>query len=1480
MRKKNIIHIAIIVCLFALYCFAGEPENNNPAGATALNDNEEWLSQVTEGDIDYYKITVTGPGDLDWKVYCYSSGPYVSFVVYDNPDSTSPPFRSTSCTPTNTEWLRDISVPSGTHTYYASVQESSSFPAGNGYYKVLADFTLIPDTTPPSPNPPQWLQQPFPVSATSVQMSCNVCTDSVSPPVQYYFDFMQGSGGHDSGWINQNAYTDTGLTPNSIYGYTVKAKDAAGNETTAANSSYTYTLAAVPPAPTVNNPTTTTLDVTPNRGTNSINTELAIYNETSGYYLKADGTSNGSTEVWLRDYEWGAVNVKNLQPSTQYCFKVKARNHDDMETIFGPHACNSTIAQPNIELTLYRISSPDGTPNSLNPGTSKGTFTRGETIRITLKADNTGGSADVNTVLNIRKPDNTNLLYDSHNPSMTDSGTIEDNSYDTPLISGELYDFYSFDKIIPSDAPYGQYDIGASIRNLTNWDTVYDTTSAPRNDRDFVNAWLTDQFTVVSSGDGVVRYYALLIGSGAWYFDRNAGMEERVANDCAIVRDTFINHGTNWDASRIISKVNSEVSRVVINNTIEQIGLQMDGDDVFVLFYSGHGGTSGLSLFNGDSYTPVDYKLALDSYIPQDAKVFALLNACHSGTFFDSFSGWSRSNTCIISSSTESQVTPSLSWFLLHPWNHSMGCYHFCAAIDGGADNNGDREVSIDELFSYFEPRMVSGSYGLSTPQKYAATYMGNLAVTKEFSPSETIPSIILHSPSNNIIVTQGALVDITWGDSDSDDDATISLTRDTDDVEQPWATGTHTWLAGDALMISEDDETDCYKWNTTGVPPGAYVIWAMINDNDHSPRFSRASGLITIVEPTGTIQVTLTPQQAVNEGAKWNIDGGDWLDSGAIVTVSAGAHTINYLTIPGWTAPPSEPVTITAGMQIILNRSYTAIPQQGQLQVFMTPQGAIDNGALWRVDGQLPWRSSGAIITISAGTHAVSFTDVPGWLKPDSFDVTVIASQLKQETRSYTEVFNTPSAVITSILPSPTNPQTDTIQFRQNSSDNDEEGASITLWRWTSNLGDWQGSHTLYESASSGDFDKAAADLQVGSHTITLYVEDDEGASDSTTESLIVSNVPPVIDSFNITRGTGDSFTLTGTAHDRDEHQQSITGWRITITGSSYSNIVMAGPGSLNYIFDGSGLPAGNYTISVVAIDDENIPSEPSTGTFEISMLSCDLNNDKIISLPDFSKMAEWWMSACSGPGWCGGADFNRSGETNIYDLLYFTEHWLRIGEDINLVGYWKFNETGGTTASDSSGYGNSGTLINGPNWTGNGALSFDGINDYVEVLDSASLTFNSKITLSVWILLNEDSIRFMKIIINPSSAVSEDPWENYCIDLRRKNPRFMISSGTSGTWHGAYDTTNGSPLAVGVWYHLAGTYDGSTMILYVNGQPTESLAVSLPIGNNNLPVFIGSRGGVDGFTGLIDDVRIYNRALTVDEVAGLYAEEMSHHQ
>jgi hypothetical protein len=92
-----------------------------------------------------------------------------------------------------------------------------------------APVTVTADVTPPTPNAATWLVAPNAMSDSAITMSATPGVD-VSGWVEYYFTCVSG-GGHDSGWVSFNKYTDVGLAPGSSYAYTIKMRDRAGNMT-------------------------------------------------------------------------------------------------------------------------------------------------------------------------------------------------------------------------------------------------------------------------------------------------------------------------------------------------------------------------------------------------------------------------------------------------------------------------------------------------------------------------------------------------------------------------------------------------------------------------------------------------------------------------------------------------------------------------------------------------------------------------------------------------------------------------------------------------------------------------------------------------------------------------------------------------------------------------------------------------------------------------------------------------------------------------------------------------------------------------------------------------------------------------------------------------------------------------------------------------------------------------------------------------
>jgi hypothetical protein len=161
---------------------------------------------------------------------------------------------------------------------------------------------------------------------------------------------------------------------------------------------------------------------------------------------------------------------------------------------------------------------------------------------------------------------------------------------------------------------------------------------------------------------------------------------------------------------------------------------------------------------------------------------------------------------------------------------------------------------------------------------------------------------------------------------------------------------------------------------------------------------------------------------------------------------------------------------------------------------------------------------------------------------------------------------------------------------------------------------------------------------------------------------------------------------------------------------------------------------------------------------------------------------------------------------------------------------------------------------------------LSFDGVNDYVDVIDNSALK-PSFITVSFWIKVNNaDNVAF------PVPLVKLPINENFLFVIDSDNkPIWRIDVLGSGTDHDAKDTS--SVVSVGSWEHWVGTYDGKTVRFYRNGnqRATKSITGTLAADAGNL-VIGGQSGGGNAFDGQLDNIDIYNRALAPQEIKQLY--------
>jgi len=133
-----------------------------------------------------------------------------------------------------------------------------------------------------------------------------------------------------------------GLDANTQYFYKAYATNAAGTSLSDNEKSF-FTLANIPAAPVVDNPTAHTLDIAVNGNENPSVTEFAIQETGSSKFVQPDG-SLGSTPVWQTAAGWSAVSVIDLDANTEYTFQVKARNGAGVETAYGSSVTQFTLA--------------------------------------------------------------------------------------------------------------------------------------------------------------------------------------------------------------------------------------------------------------------------------------------------------------------------------------------------------------------------------------------------------------------------------------------------------------------------------------------------------------------------------------------------------------------------------------------------------------------------------------------------------------------------------------------------------------------------------------------------------------------------------------------------------------------------------------------------------------------------------------------------------------------------------------------------------------------------------------------------------------------------------------------------------------------------------------------------------------------------------------------------------------------------------
>jgi hypothetical protein len=376
-----------------------------------------------------------------------------------------------------------------------------------------------------------------------------------------------------------------------------------------------------------------------------------------------------------------------------------------------------------------------------------------------------------------------------------------------------------------------------------------------------------------------------------------------------------------------------------------------------------------------------------------------------------------------------------------------------------------------------------------------------------------------------------------------------------------------------------------------------------------------------------------------------------------------------------------------------------------------------------------------------------------------------------------------------------------------------------------------------------------------------------------------------------------GAAALLSGAANDDGLQAPLTTQWTkvsgpgdVTFSAANLASATAAFSAPGTYVlklsaFDGELSASDNVSITVLPAAPLNKPPQVNAGPDQTAIAGAPvaLNGSAADDgLP--GPLAVAWSQA-SGPG---SVAFNNAGAATTtatfsmagtYVLrLSATDGQLAAQDEVTitvsapqnaggLAGHWSLDSVAGGATADSSGQGNWGTLVGAPQAIAgmtDGALLFNGANRVV-VNDAAVLNPANQITLSAWIRPSATGTQY---IVKKGRQSEVDGYELSLSSTGKVFVRFnQRSSGD------AFRVDSASTIPVnGAWTHVAATYDGSTLRLYINGVLQASKNASFQIAASSLPLSIGAEDdGYRGYRGAVDDVRIYNRALGASEIAAL---------
>lgn len=253
------------------------------------------------------------------------------------------------------------------------------------------------------------------------------------------------------------------------------------------------------------------------------------------------------------------------------------------------------------------------------------------------------------------------------------------------------------------------------------------------------------------------------------------------------------------------------------------------------------------------------------------------------------------------------------------------------------------------------------------------------------------------------------------------------------------------------------------------------------------------------------------------------------------------------------------------------------------------------------------------------------------------------------------------------------------------------------------------------------------------------------------------------------------------------------------------------------------------------------------------------DITGNGYVDFADLSVMASKWLISGCDVNDCNDADINESGSVNMKDFSLLAGNWNSL--DPSLIGWWKFDDLSASEAIDYTGNNNDGILQGNAGkttWEMDGALELDGDGDFVAVSNESNFDITKAITLAAWVRV-----------------------------ASLKDNMTIISKGGSFCFYRDYNFNHLTFFCAGIgraitgsmsifdfkWHHVAAVYDGTAQYIYVDGILDNTKSASGDITPNDDNVLIGNDSIMSDveWCGEIDDVRIYDRALSQEELQGI---------